>query len=522
MLNTIIAKMAFPEWVNEYPRYKRLKILDRWLDGCFYDHLDVDFVKEMDESDQYIPISCRKPSVQYNIPNQVATKTASKLFAGRQQPKLVSEDKALIEGADVLLREGFWDRRILYAAKAGSVGAVAMTFRFINDARGTPRLCIYTHRSSDCRPTFDALGELLKLRLEYVVSGTTLLSQGITKDCQGDAIRYEKKYWYVCDYTVDEIIEFVPVPQELYNPVDPDKQVLLHKDDKRSSTHNFGFVPGHWFVNEGAPGDYDGQCIFEPALSICAVIDYTMSQNTRGLWYNLAPQLVIKGELIGYSDLEGGGKITRGPAHALQFRASQRDAAGQSRDGGDAKLLETTGAAFQQGRENIEQLRKFAFQLCRLSLKDPDRMRTAAMPARGMELLDEETMELIQELRTYWGPQGMLPFVRKLLHAAQIAKHPAVGKVSDNEVEALSLSWPRPYIPSTRELFELAQAARLFIGAPETPGKPAGPDGAGGTAAIPAEEPLADVEDLRLIVAEALDIQENEDAGLKTQQTPKG
>src|ERR1700728_5274877 len=80
-------------WEKLNPRFQRLKILDLWLDGKFYDKIPSDFWQKEDGSGDYVPLICRQPAVQHNLPNMIAKLCSHKLFAGRHVPRLKHESQ---------------------------------------------------------------------------------------------------------------------------------------------------------------------------------------------------------------------------------------------------------------------------------------------------------------------------------------------------------------------------------------------------------------------------------------------
>lgn len=458
-----------PEWVRKNPRYLRLYLLNLWLDGEFYDHIRHPFVQEKTSTNTYIPISKRRPHFVFNVPRQVALKVARKLFAGRQKPGLVSENAELLTAAASLLEEGFFDTEMLDAAVKASIGAVCMSFDFKKDGAGVLRIVFETHRSRDCFPEFDGLGELRKLTITSICFGQDFFESGYTHDYKGEPLKAGDRYWCVRVLDLDSNRWFKPIPFEEYDPTKVEDRKKLKEDEDRTTLHNLKFVFAHWMVNKtGAKSKVDGCCAWETALSSCIVLDMTLSQLFRGVWYSVAPTPVFKGKLINQTEGEDGNTVVAGPANAVQFAAGTRDPAGNSIDGGDAHLLETNGAGMKEGREACELGRKYILEQIQSSRKDPDRMRTSAMSGSAMEQMDEDSIDLIQDMRTAIGDQGGLVVTKKALMAAVALKHPLLTNAKIADIVKLTYQWASTYNLSSHELLETVQALVLAVGSKST------------------------------------------------------
>jgi hypothetical protein len=529
MFRAIVEKMVRPSWASN--RYARLLSLDCFLEGSLYNHLGNPFHIERDGSGRRLPMEDRIPNVQLNFPKQVAVRTSRKLFAGRQKPQFVHDNEKLIESLDVLLREGFWDEKMMTAVRWGSVGSVFMTFQILLDGRKQPRAVFDVWRARDCTPVFDDLGELRSCRVQYVVNGNSFTSVGVNKDVTNEDIAQDKNYWFTRDYTTTHVTTYRPIKEADYLPNDKRTFHFLQQEGARIAKHDLGFVPGHWFRNLPGGSFPDGDSTWACAAEAMVVLDYTISQCTRGLWYNACPEIVLEGELANQTYMDQGAvAIPRGPSNVLQFPSIKKDAAGQQMGGGKAYLLESTGAIFEQGRENIEQLAKFIKEQVMLSRKDPDRMRTTAQSGRAMEILDDDLNDLVQDLRMCYGDNGMVPLIRKVVRAAVVAKHPAFDKSAAKQIEEVTQKWPPLYLPSTREVLELAQGLDLASGggAGQGTGSGSGSSGGGGSGSgttNPAPKPLKPLLDRELAgehFAAILDLPKRESAGVTNQQVPVG
>lgn len=482
MFRKIADGIQYPEWAKRWTRYRRLDLYDRLLDGTFYDHLKYAFYDEMEGSGEgrsLIPIAERRPSAQFRLPRMVSRWSARKLFAGRHRPKIrlpkgtdgkqTKNSKPLANLNGMLRRARFW-QTMAEAVLRGSVGSVGVTFR-VEDTGAKARLVLTVWKAKYCQPSFDEFRQLAQLRIAYHTSGAGLMAGGTTKDHNGAAIAATSTYWFIRDYTKESEVTYAPPLKDEWNPCDGfvgDASKNLIPGPDKTVEHKLGFVPGHWFINLAGGEGEDGDCTWSDAIPNSIEMDYTLSQLGRGTRYNAAPQLVVIGNLLN-------GEITRGPMSALQVGAGYKEEDGQTIGAGDAKLLEMTGTGIKAGLELIDKLRNFALEQIAAARKDPDKMK-APLSGRAMEYLDEESNDLVMDLRSQYGEDGALVLIRKIALAAVL--------MNDKEAGTLKLQWPRLFQPTPDELFALVQALQLAVdplghaspmqpGQPKKPGKPA-------------------------------------------------
>lgn len=423
--------MDLPTWAPQGTRWHKLMVLDRLLDGTFYDHLKSAFYDETDAQGRPIPLERRRPSTQYRLPRYVARWAARKLFAGRHVPKVRSKDKGVGEKVkDLLTNTRIW-QTMREAAYRGTVGSVAVTFRA---AEGKVGLKVW--RAVWCSPVFDDFGELASLRVHYTTSGGALRTAGLEVE------RADETYWFIRDYTPEVELTYRPIQQDDWNPAEgfrkSDMRLEVHEEVK----HGLGFVPGIWIANPGEDRP-DGCCLWEDAIPNSIEIDYLLSQAARGSRYNCAPQLVTQGEV------KNGDEITRSPSTYLAFNAQHRDAEGEMVGGGDAKLLEMTGSGADAALKVVEQLKKMALEQIGVVHKDPADM-PGPLSGRAMEYLDDDAHDVAMEWRSTYGDGGALPLICKIL------------KVLDSEIDVrgLWLQWPRIYQPTPDDLNAMVSALK--------------------------------------------------------------
>lgn len=508
---------AMPDWAKGTP-YERLLILHKVICGDLYDVLPQPFTREKSQSGQYISIFERRPSAQYNLPRTTALKVMRKMFAGRQRPSWRSDDETIVAKADLLAREGLFHPQMQRAAFWGTVGASAMSFSFLPDGSGDLRVIFNTHPAHECLPTFDSLGELVALRVNRCVRGAALIDMGFTR-AVGEKIEPKDCYWYIIEFTDKLYIQYVPIKEGEYSPTDKTKWDKLFIDTKRTASHRLGFVPAHWMCDLSLGDLPFGGCFFEKAMDMSMLIDYTLSQEGRGLHYGAAPQLQIKGQLKNQS-VQANGEVPAGGANVLHFDADKKDAAGNAIAGGEAKMIEASGAAFGETREYVEMLRKFWLEQVQSSRKDPDRMRTAGMSGDAMENMDEDLVDLMQALSDTFAEQGMLVVMKKALRAARKVGHPAGEGLTETQIGGLTLQHPPAFQPGSHEILETVQAMVAALGTPETPATP-GTDGGPGKPGVPGTPALLELEEAQAVLRTALNLPLlNKEPS--RQQTPRG
>jgi hypothetical protein len=498
MFKKIGDMVTFPHWAKKDPRYINLDLCCRLLDGTFYDHLKYAFYDETDPNGgpnaRIIPLAERRPSAQFRLPRMVARWSARKLFAGRHRPKLKLDEattSTVLAPLAKVLRQARFVQTMSNAVLNGSVGSVAVTFR-VRKAGDNQQAAFQIWRAQYCKPSFDQFGDLAQLRINYTCTGADFIALGASKtDVEASAI-----YWFIRDYMPDKEITYKPVKKDDWNPVEGFTNVdgkgpkELTPWDEMSHDHAFGFVPGHWFVNLSGGAAPDGACTFADAIPNSIELDYTLSQTGRGIRYNSAPQLVTIGQVL------NGEGFTRSPVTHLAMRGGYKED-DQQYAPGDAKLLEMSGSGSTAALAYIDHLRNFALEQISASRKDPDKMK-APLSGRAMEYLDQDSDDLIMDLRGQYGDDGALPLLRKLAAATKT--------LTDKEAGALTMQWPRLAQPTPDEVLALAQAFQLMLdplkktapGQPAKPGKPAG-ENSPATPGTPEVPPVDVGEDEQLI-----------------------
>lgn len=439
MWQSIADRIDWPTWAPKGTRWRTLGTLDRILDGTFYDHLKHGYYDEK-SGQTLIELKDRRPSAQYRLARQVARWTSRRLFASRHQPKIGHKDKGTGRQIKAKLDAiGFWPV-MMQAAYLGSVGAVAITFR-VDDQ---DRVSLKVWRARFCTPSINEFGDLEQLRLHIPVKGKALKAIDFKTDFRGSEIEDANDYWFVRDYGREDEKTYKPMKASDWNPEQgftSDKKEFVVEDEE-TVPHGLGFVPAQWIKNLTGGEGPDGASTWIDAVPNMVDIDYTLSQSGRGIRYNCSPQLVIKGKLVNFDDI-----LVRGPTSYIHLDAGVKDQDGFAYGDGDAKLLEMTGHGTEAALKQVDKLRELALESIAASRKNPEHMK-GVLSGRAMEFLEEDSHDLVMELRTSFGDEGALPLIRKL-----------VGLTMNNvDTASISLHWPRLFQPTPEDLGNLIPA----------------------------------------------------------------
>lgn len=447
-----------PNWQTGDERLRHLALMEMYLDGKIYDNLQYEFDEESVPGGllpKQIKHTDRRPSTRLNAAKTAARNVARKLFAGRHAPSLVLEEHAeAVQKIQKYLQKASVNKEMIGLVTKGSIGSACASFKIVSvDDELFP--VIEVHKATTVFPVFDAAKQLKKLMIAYEVKGRWFLDHGIAFNFKGEKIIPEQKYFYINILEKQRDYFCRPIQLLDWNPVTGDNGLLKEIDEGELAPveHKLGFVQAQWFVNLSGGAFPDGECLFEPALDNIIAYDYNMSMMDIGLKNAACPVTVIKGNLAQYLD-ESGKPFDRPATRYLHFEAGTKDPEGISEEGGDARLLETTGQGFLAQQKLLELLKKNINEQISNSRKDPDKV-TTAMSGKGMELIEEEFMDLVFELRTSYGEDGYLCMVRKMVLIGIHSEVPELKGVTAEMVKKLELGWPDLHDMSPQEYQQL-------------------------------------------------------------------
>jgi hypothetical protein len=419
------------------PRQFTIDVNRRVLEGALYEHMAYGFHQEQTGGGEYIPLRERRPSVRYNLCRLVVDDSVSLLFSEGHFPTPHCEDAEISRALAGLIKETGLNAVMLEAAMQGSVGSIAVQMRILEQAGGGHRAFFSVHSTEFLTPSFQPANPdaLMTLAERYKVKGAALKAQGYAvadPDLTED-------FWFA--RTWDDQAETWFLPQRVGDDAPP---VV---DLARTVRHGLGFVPWVWVKNlpgklrllEPGPlqfSDIDGACTFSAAIETMIELEYQLSQGGRGLKYSMDPQLVLK------EPAAEDGQMIKSPANALVMDA-----------GGEAKLLELGGSAFQVVLEWVRALRELALETAHGNRASAEKL-SAAQSGRAMELMNQSLIWLTDRLRVSYGEGALLHLLRMALAAHRTRPLTVMGRpLPELAPEAeIALKWPAWHHPTYADL----------------------------------------------------------------------
>jgi hypothetical protein len=199
-------------------------------------------------------------------------------------------------------------------------------------------------------------------------------------------------------------------------------------------------------------GTLDGFCTFNPIIDINIEIDYQLSQLGRGLKYNADPEIALK-EPIEPHDGRGVNVVR---SSSRKIEVSEK---------GDVKLLEMQGGGMKIQLEYIEKLRNFALETLRGSRKDPQRALSHAQSGKLAEMLEDDLVSLVSELRTSYTCGMLLPMTIKMVVAMK--KHRMGGsevkRITADDLLSLKYEWGPWFPPTSTDIYQVAEASDKLV-----------------------------------------------------------
>ena len=420
----------------------RINVLEQFRTSAIYDHLQVPFYTEKNETtNEYIPLLSRRPSVRYGLPMIIVNDSTSLLFSESHFPAIkiapaddgaAMEDKVeeVLNGrVAAIIKEAKVRETFLEAAVRGSVGSVAILFRILK-----ARVFLKVMSTQFLTPEYDPEepDKLLTVTERYKVKGETLRAMGYPIKAEHDA----QMFWFQRQWTKASEDWYMPWPVTEF--VGAKEYPANTLDKGRTVPHGLGFCPIVWIRNLPGGDDVDGACTFEPALSNSVEMDYQLSQAGRGLRYSSDPTLLIKEPAY-----QEGGPLVKNAANAMIM----------SREG-DAKLIEINGSGAAAVEAYVRQIREISLELCGGNRASSDKL-SAAQSGRAMELMNQGLIWLADKMRTSYGEGGLLELITMLLRASMTKELKISGKVlkpkslvTDADAVSVVLKWPPWYAPT--------------------------------------------------------------------------
>lgn len=399
-----------------------IDVLTRVLRGKLYEHLEYPFHQEKkDQIGEYIPLRDRRPSVRYGLCRIVVDDSVSLLFSEGHFPAIECKDEQTRDTLAELIEETSLNQVMIDAATTGSVGSVAIFMRVLSN-----RVFFEVQNTQYLTPIWkkDAPDTLDKVVEQYKVKGSVLKDQGYR--IKDDELAVD--FWFRREWDANAETWFEPWKVSI-------DEAQPQKDTTNTTTHNLGFVPVVWVKNLPGGDAIDGECTYPPeAIETAIEIDYTLSQNGRGLKYSLDPTLMVKEPAI-----DNDGTMVKGGGNALIVSSD-----------GDAKLLEINGTASDAVLNYVRCLRELALETAHGNRANADKL-SAAQSGRAMELMNQSLIWLADKLRISYGKGGLLELLRMVVKASakfKLQKKDGTEFGELNVTEALTLRWPAWYAPT--------------------------------------------------------------------------
>jgi hypothetical protein len=433
--------------------------------------------------DTSVPLRDRAPAVQSMLPRTAGRRLVALVFGQRTFPSLtveprsfgvtLTDDDATALAAlalDIVERGGLRARmRALMEAglKSGSACAI------VSICDGRPRVSI--EPAKHCTPTLAPSGRVEKLVVQY----KTPIEDG-------------RLGWYRRE--IGDGVDLVRVCV----PVDPKGEPEWSRVGVASKVA-VPFTSVVWVRNlaeaEEESHGVDGHALVEGLEDEVYWLDMMLSMLTRNGAYNTDPQMVQVGvdsdapmraptgqSATGFEWARGwierliapsSGVAKKGPGTIWKLP-----------QGGDAKLLESTGAGAQIAKGTIDELRRVVSDAIGVVLADPDTLGRGDMSAKALELMLGPMLDTASTLRTEYGAAlvAIVDMALRLCSDATLAPgiylptleaaRPALAKLHRARTDdstawlgaPLTLRWPDLVEPTWTDVKSAVDVARAATG----------------------------------------------------------
>lgn len=414
------------EAYGETERYWRLNRLEALWAGHAYEGMPSFW-------DRSVPLRQRAPAIQSSVVKTAGKRLASMVCGHRTFPAVkvdpkghgVGLDDAQVEVltrlvADLVERSRLRSMMLAVVQEGLKTGTVCVITSLIE---GVP--VVQIEPAKHCMPTLSPLGEVSHLSITYKVpSGPDQLS------------------WYHRE--IGEGFDRVWPRVKCTDDGEPDWRTI-----EPLQTVEVGFVPVVWVRNEfDGVQDHegiDGHPLAEGIEDEVAALDLSLSQLYRSGLYNGDPQLVqtgiesetprpIQGER-GPRDFEStwsklmpswakplmsdqGGALKKAPGNIWQLPP-----------GGDAKMLESTGAGAQIIKTSVDEIRRIVVDHMGIVLADPDSLGRGDLSAKALTLIFGPMLDTASSLRVTYG-EALVEIISQLMRHCLLAKGRGVVRLA--------------------------------------------------------------------------------------------
>lgn len=345
------------EWRSDF-----LDLLDRYYENNQYDDLIAWDEATAPGQDEYVPVRKRKPRMIYNLGKVLVDKVAAKLTGSSAFPSFVVEDDDEATAFfRVVQKASKFRKKMIEPIKHMLIsGAVFVRYYLVNG-----QIQIEYTKSKYCWPTFDELGELSSVEIKYVYD------DGADLKPNGDPT---KKWFRILLTKTADIMYDTPE----YRP-----GVKATFEEVSRNEHGLGWVQGEWMNTHDDKFDFDGYGLYCDILGFIDELNYSLSQGSQANSYAQEPQLTVT-------------KIDEDELETLVKSSSKAWNLGRE---GEAKFLESTGKGIEAGIELRDKVKRFALDVVRVEINDPEKHTGTAQSGDALQQLQAPLCELVDELR---------------------------------------------------------------------------------------------------------------------------
>lgn len=387
------------------------------------------------------PLRRQEPSVQYDLPRLIVDRPTALLFGEGRAPDLVFESDTQQDVSEVnawlsrVAEESqLYSKLLVWARLACTTGSGCITWAVVDG-----ELEFQPRKSQHCYPTFDPRrpGRLTGLEIRY-----KFCQEELDTTDDGRSVIRLVEYWHREQYT--DALHIVFKPSRV--------SVGLPKELSEELKHDLGRVPAVWVkpIDDAEPASPDGMSLLDGLSDLFKDIDYTLTQKSRALRYNLEPERAY----FGLSEEERQRVASGGPVPSF-FRPKTEGAA--------VELIQMASEPQRAADEHVTAQRSRALETARIVSPDPDKLLAAARSGAALRILHGSMLEMVGELRAPFGAalRDLLNQIIAALRDRKIAlttsRPPATIPTG-----SVKLQWGKFFDPTPEDLQLIANIAKTL------------------------------------------------------------